>query len=41
MSALTGKPAKHFSIHDSNGILHSQIDYKGSWLLMVFHRHLG
>ena len=41
MSYLTGKPAKHFSIRDSNGNLHSQEDYIGSWLLMVFHRHLG
>ena len=41
MTDLTGKPAKTFSIHDSNGNLQSQEAYKGSWLLMVFHRHLG
>jgi peroxiredoxin len=41
MSDLTGKPAKPFSIRDSNGTLHSLEDYKGNWLLMVFHRHLG
>lgn len=41
MTDLTGKLAKPFSIHDSNGNLHSQEEYKGSWLLMVFHRHLG
>jgi peroxiredoxin len=41
MSDLTGKPAKPFSIHDCNGNLHSQEEYKGSWLLLVFHRHLG
>jgi peroxiredoxin len=41
MSDLTGKPAKNFSIKDSNGTLHTQEEYKGSWLLLVFHRHLG
>ena len=41
MSYLTGKPAKNFSIKDSDGTLHTQEEYKGSWLLMVFHRHLG
>jgi peroxiredoxin len=41
MRDLTGKPAQHFSIHDSNGTLHTLEEYQGSWLLMVFHRHLG
>ncbi len=41
MSYLTGKPAKNFSIQDSNGTLHTQEEYRGGWLLMVFHRHLG
>lgn len=41
MSYLTGKPAQHFAIHDSKGVLHTLQEYKGSWLLLVFHRHLG
>lgn len=41
MSDLTGKPANNFAIHDSNGNLHTLEEYKGSWLLLVFHRHLG
>lgn len=41
MSSLTGKPAVPFAIHDSNGNLHTQEEYKGGWLLLVFHRHLG
>lgn len=41
MSDLSGKPAKNFSAHDSNGTLHALEEYRGSWLLMVFHRHLG
>lgn len=41
MKNLTGKPAQHFAVHDCTGTLHSQEDYTGSWLLMVFHRHLG
>ena len=41
MIDLTGKAAKNFSIKDSNGNLHSQEEYRGSWLLLVFHRHLG
>jgi peroxiredoxin len=41
MNNLTGKPAPPFSLHDSNGVVHLLADFKGSWLLMVFHRHLG
>jgi len=41
MTDLTGKPAKNFAIKDSNGILHTLEEFRGSWLLMVFHRHLG
>jgi peroxiredoxin len=41
MTDMKGKTAKPFSIRDSNGNLHSHEAYKGSWLLMVFHRHLG
>jgi peroxiredoxin len=38
---LTGKPAIPFKLQDSNGKSHLLEDYRGSWLLMVFHRHLG
>lgn len=41
MRDLTGKPANNFAIIDSNGNLHTQKEYRGSWLLLVFHRHLG
>jgi hypothetical protein len=41
MSNLIGKPAKNFYIQDSSGTLHTQEEFSGSWLLMVFHRHLG
>lgn len=38
---LTGKPAVEFALPDSQGKMHHLADYKGSWLLLVFHRHLG
>jgi peroxiredoxin len=41
MNDLTGKPALGFSLRDSTGELHRLEDYRGSWLLLVFHRHLG
>jgi len=41
MSDLTGKPAIPFRLRDSAGNEHCLEDYRGSWLLMVFHRHLG
>jgi hypothetical protein len=41
MNNLTGKTAVPFSLHDSINHIHSLDDYRGSWLLMVFHRHLG
>ena len=41
MDNLTGRPAASFSLHDSNGAIHRLEDFRGSWLLMVFHRHLG
>ena len=41
MLNLTGKPAVPFTLHDSAGRSHTLADYAGSWLLMVFHRHLG
>ncbi len=41
MRDLTGKPAINFELLDSNGKLHQLSDDMGSWLLLVFHRHLG
>jgi peroxiredoxin len=41
MMNLTGKPASPFSLRDSTGRSHTLADYQGSWLLLVFHRHLG
>lgn len=41
MSDLTGRPAIPFSLLDSEGRGHRLEDYRGRWLLMVFHRHLG
>jgi hypothetical protein len=41
MRNLSGQPAIPFSLADSSGRIHTLNDYRGSWLLMVFHRHLG
>ncbi len=41
MKTLIGQPAFPFFLEDSNGKVQSLDDYRGSWLLMVFHRHLG
>jgi len=41
MANLTGKPALPFTLRDSEGLTHRLEDYRGDWLLMVFHRHLG
>lgn len=41
MNDLTGKPANPFHLRDSTGQRHNLEDYRGRWLLMVFHRHLG
>jgi peroxiredoxin len=41
MSDLTGTHAIPFRLRDSTGQSHSLEEYRGSWLLMVFHRHLG
>lgn len=38
---LTGKPAVSFALPDSQGRMCHLTDYAGSWLLLVFHRHLG
>lgn len=41
MSKFIGQSAISFSLMDSDGKQHRLEDYKGRWLLMVFHRHLG
>lgn len=41
MKDLTGKPAIPFTLRDSAGQSHRLEDYRGQWLLLVFHRHLG
>ncbi|GAB4244753.1 MAG: hypothetical protein OHK0028_22960 [Deltaproteobacteria bacterium] len=41
MIDLTGNPAPPFELRDSGGRIHLLSDYHGSWLLLVFHRHLG
>jgi mercuric ion transport protein len=38
---LKGQPAVPFKLLDSRGKTRHLDNYKGSWLLMVFHRHLG
>jgi peroxiredoxin len=41
MKDFKGKPAIPFNRCDSNGHTIHLGSYKGNWLLMVFHRHLG
>jgi hypothetical protein len=41
MGNLVGQPAFPFDLLDAEGKSHRLGDYRGSWLLMVFHRHLG
>jgi peroxiredoxin len=41
LTLLTDKPAVSFTLADSDGQVHHLEDYRGTWLLMVFHRHLG
>ena len=41
MKTLTDQPAVPFQLLDSEGQSHRLEDYRGIWLLMVFHRHLG
>ena len=35
-----GEPAVPFRLRDASGSQHELEDYRGSWLLLVFHRHL-
>jgi len=41
MKNLTGQQAIPFTLTGSDGRIHTLDEYRGSWLLMVFHRHLG
>ena len=41
MTDLTGKSAVPFELRDSTGRIHRLETYRGKWLLLVFHRHLG
>ena len=41
MTNMVGKPAAPFELNDIEGNLHRLEDYRGRWLLLVFHRHLG
>jgi len=36
-----GIPAIDFDLLDSHGTCHTLGQYRGRWLLLVFHRHLG
>lgn len=39
--SMVGRPAVPFALLDAYEKTHRLDDYRGSWLLMVFHRHLG
>lgn len=41
MSDLVGQPAVPFALPDAEGRIRRLEDYRGGWLLIVFHRHLG
>ncbi len=41
MKNMVGKPAAPFELNDARGNEHRLEDYRGEWLLLVFHRHLG
>ena len=34
-------PAVPFALQDPSGRIYRLADFAGSWLLLVFHRHLG
>jgi peroxiredoxin len=38
---LFGMNAVAFELQDAKGRVHRLNDYRGGWLLMVFHRHLA
>ncbi len=36
-----GHPAVPFALPDTSGVRRRLDEFAGSWLLLVFHRHLG
>jgi peroxiredoxin len=41
MESRVGTPAVPFELSDTAGTLHRLEEFRGRWLLLVFHRHLG
>lgn len=41
MADRCGENAVDFELVDAEGGVHSLAGYRGKWLLLVFHRHLG
>ena len=41
MKSHVGLPAVAFALADTAGTVHRLEQFRGRWLLMVFHRHLG
>ena len=41
MENQVGSPAVAFVLDDTAGTVHRVEQFRGRWLLMVFHRHLG
>ena len=41
MTSRVGSPAVAFTLEDSAGTVHRLEQFRGRWLLMVFHRPLG
>jgi peroxiredoxin len=41
MKSQVGSPAVAFVLADTAGTVHRLEQFRGRWLLMVFHRHLG
>lgn len=37
----TGSAAVPFELRDAHGGVHRLEHYRGEWLLLMFHRHLG
>jgi peroxiredoxin len=40
MSGLVGRQAVPFALRDVTGREHRLEDYRGRWVLLMFHRHL-
>ncbi|MCY4659884.1 MAG: redoxin domain-containing protein [Acidobacteria bacterium] len=40
LPVTTGRPAADFRLLDTEGREQRLADYRGAWLLLVFHRHL-